>query len=96
MLERGEIRLVGYGSRLSLEIKVGHVNVKIIHEVISFKLIRPYRTSQIMMRIEKKVIFKPRGKISVLRRHGVSPSIELNVMNILMLSPHTKNDNYVR
>ena len=36
------IRLVAYGSRLSLEIKVGHMNVKIIHEVISFKLIRPY------------------------------------------------------
>ena len=60
---RGEIRLVGYGSRLSLEIKVGHMNVKIIHEVISFKLIRPYWTSQIM-RIEKKVILKPRGKMS--------------------------------
>ena len=58
MLERGEIRLVGYGSRLSLEIKVGHVNVKIIHEVISFKLIRPYRTSQIMMRIEKNIQIK--------------------------------------
>lgn len=49
-----------------------------------------------MRRIEKKVILKPRGKMSVLRRHGVSPSIELNVMNILMLSPHIENDNYVR
>ena len=76
MLERGEIRLVGYGSRLSLEIKVGHVNVKIIHEVISFKLIRPYRTSQIMMRIEKKVIFKYRQERV---RH-----VDLKEMNILV------------
>ena len=42
MLERSEIRLIGYGIRLSLEIKVGHMNLKIIHEVISLKLIRPY------------------------------------------------------
>lgn len=48
-----------------------------------------------MRRIGKKVILK-QGKMSVLRRHGVSPSIELNVMNILMLSPHIENDNYVR